>query len=189
MALTMMYLGSNAFVGPALSNIAAPRCEVVAKVNGLVGDCAPLGYFDPLGFSTGKTLEQMTSYREAELKHGRAAMAACLHWVLVPYGFHPLAKSCHVSHPENPLKSLYEVRPAGWLQIFIFVGFLEFLGLQIKKNPTYKAGDLLGASELVDDTDAGWVDYQQKELNNGRLAMIGTAGMIAQELATGQKVW
>ena len=154
-------------------------------VEGLVGATSPLGYFDPLGLSTGKTLEQMTSYREAELKHGRAAMAACLHWVLVPYGFHPLAKSCHVSHPENPLKSLAEVRPAGWLQIFIFVGFLEFLGLQIKKNPTYKAGDLLGASELVDDTDAGWVDYQQKELNNGRLAMVAIMGFWIQNLLFG----
>jgi len=30
---------------------------------------------------------------------------------------------------------------------------------------------------------------QSKELNNGRLAMIAAAGMIAQELATGQKLF
>jgi len=30
---------------------------------------------------------------------------------------------------------------------------------------------------------------QNKELNNGRLAMIAAAGMIAQELATGQKLF
>ena len=51
---------SPTFVGPALSNLAAPRCSVVtAKVNGLVGDCAPLGYFDPLGFSKGASPETM----------------------------------------------------------------------------------------------------------------------------------
>jgi hypothetical protein len=166
---------------PAVRSAAVPSMQV----EGLLGATAPFGYFDPLGFSKGKTLEQMTSYREAELKHGRAAMAACLHWVLVPYGFHPLAKSCHVTHPEDPLKSLAEVRPAGWLQIFIFVGFLEFLGLKIKENPTYKAGDLLGASELVDDTDAGWVDYQLKELNNGRLAMFAIMGFWIQDLLFG----
>ena len=64
-------------------------------------------------------------------------------------------------------------------------GVLEFLGLQIKKNPTYKAGDLLGASELVDDTDAGWVDYQLKELNNGRLAMFAIMGFWIQDLLFG----
>jgi len=30
---------------------------------------------------------------------------------------------------------------------------------------------------------------QTKELNNGRLAMIAVAGMIAQEIATGQKLF
>jgi len=37
-----------------------PRCEVTTmKVNGLVGDCAPLGYFDPLGFSKNASPETM----------------------------------------------------------------------------------------------------------------------------------
>jgi hypothetical protein len=30
---------------------------------------------------------------------------------------------------------------------------------------------------------------QNKELNNGRLAMIAAAGMIVQELATGEKLF
>jgi len=151
------------------------------KVEGLIGDTAPLGYWDPLGFSQGKTLEQMTSYREAELKHGRIAMAATLGWIVQPR-FHPLAKDCHVKTPEDPIKSLYEVPLAGWFQVFVFIGFLEFLGLKIKENATYQAGDLLGASELVDNTDAGWVDYQQKELNNGRLAMFAIMGFWIQDL-------
>lgn len=151
------------------------------KVEGLVGDTAPFGYFDPLGFSKGKTLEQMTSYREAELKHGRMAMAATLGWIVQP-SFHPLAKDCHIKHPEDPIKTLYELPPAGFLQIFITIGFIEFLSLKIKENPTYAAGDLLGASELVDNTDAGWVDYQQKELNNGRLAMFAIMGFWIQDL-------
>ena len=32
-------------------------------------------------------------------------------------------------------------------------------------------------------------DMQTKEINNGRLAMIGIAGMVAQELVTGAKLF
>ena len=36
---------------------------------------------------------------------------------------------------------------------------------------------------------AGRIDMQTKELNNGRVAMIAIAGMVAQELATGAKLF
>ena len=38
-------------------------------------------------------------------------------------------------------------------------------------------------------TEAELKEMQTKELNNGRLAMIAAASMIAQELATGQKLF
>ena len=67
---------------PASLNGWVPDYE--AFCYGLPGSLAPLGDFDPLGFSQGKSLEQMTSYREAELKHGRIAMAATLGWIAQP---------------------------------------------------------------------------------------------------------
>ena len=36
---------------------------------------------------------------------------------------------------------------------------------------------------------AGRIEMQTKELNNGRVAMIAMAGMVAQELATGAKLF
>ena len=41
-------------VAPASCSIA-----VQAKVGGLIGDCAPLGFFDPLGFSKEASPETM----------------------------------------------------------------------------------------------------------------------------------
>ena len=35
----------------------------------------------------------------------------------------------------------------------------------------------------------GRIEMQTKELNNGRVAMIAVAGMVAQELATGAKLF
>mmetsp|Transcript_56305 Transcript_56305/g.182857 ORF Transcript_56305/g.182857 Transcript_56305/m.182857 type:complete len:248 (+) Transcript_56305:66-809(+) len=54
-----------------------------------VGALAPLGYFDPLGFSTGGDEYGYIKLREAELKHGRLAMIASLglvvqHFVRLP---------------------------------------------------------------------------------------------------------
>ena len=37
----------------------------------LPGALAPLGYFDPLSLSAGKTEGEVRKIREAELKHGR----------------------------------------------------------------------------------------------------------------------
>ena len=35
------------------------------------GSSAPLGFFDPLGFSKGASAATLTKYRESELKHGK----------------------------------------------------------------------------------------------------------------------
>ncbi len=40
----------------------------------LVGSSAPLGFFDPLGFSKKADAATLAKFRESELKHGRVAM-------------------------------------------------------------------------------------------------------------------
>lgn len=73
------------------------------KVN-LVGASAPLGFFDPLGFS--KTDDAtLIKYRESELKHGRVAMLAVLGWLTQEH-FHPLYDG---KLSSNPLKAFLEV--------------------------------------------------------------------------------
>ena len=44
----------------------------------MVGALPPVGFFDPLSLSEGKTDAELKKFREAELKHGRVAMVASL---------------------------------------------------------------------------------------------------------------
>merc|ERR1740138_480335 len=53
------------------------------------GALPPLGYWDPLGFSTNLPMGRLLFYREVELKHGRVCMLASL-GILVAENFHPL---------------------------------------------------------------------------------------------------
>mmetsp|Transcript_3386 Transcript_3386/g.8039 ORF Transcript_3386/g.8039 Transcript_3386/m.8039 type:complete len:153 (-) Transcript_3386:107-565(-) len=141
-----------------------------------------MGYFDPLGLSKNKSDDVMSAYREAELKHGRVAMAACLGWYLDTAGVHPAFNS---ELSNNPLEAAQQLAPVGWLQFVLGCGAIEWLAEKIKQRPGYKAGDLLGAAYWVDDSDDGWVDYQNKEINNGRLAMVAFMGILVQALYFG----
>ena len=108
------------------------------------------------------------------------AMAAVFGLIVEPY-IHPLAKSCHLAHPTDPILSGVELNFAGKAQILGFCGGVEALNYFIKKGDKYKPGDLLGAAYYVaDEEDELWVSYQEKELNNGRLAMVAFAGFVTQ---------
>jgi hypothetical protein len=148
----------------------------------VVGITPPVGFFDPLGLSKGQSDKVMKYYRESELKHGRIAMAACLGWYITAGGTHPAFDS---SLSSDPLKAMQELPLLGWFQIFVVCGAVEWLAEKIKERPGYQPGDLLGASYWVDNSDEGWVDYQNKELNNGRLAMLAFMGMYTQDLFYG----
>jgi light-harvesting complex I chlorophyll a/b binding protein 4 len=138
-----------------------------------------MGFFDPLGLSKNKDDGIMQNYREAELKHGRVAMAACLGWYITAAGVHP---AFHSELSSNPLEAAKELNPVGWVQFVLGCGAVEWLSQKIRERPGYKAGDILGAANWVDDDDEGWVDYQNKEINNGRLAMVAFMGIFTQAL-------
>ena len=103
-------------------------------------------------------------YREAELKHGRVAMLAA--WGMITAdSFHPLFGG---KNSANPWLAATQVPKLGWLQILTFIMFMEVIGILNSRRPDYEPGNFLGSSQW--ETDEGWVSYQTKELNNGRLA-------------------
>ena len=169
----------------ARARAAPARAAVSMKVDGLIGAIPPMGYFDPLGLSKGKTLEQMKQFRGVELKHGRVAMAAMLGYWTQPF-LHPLAASCHITKVADPVASGIELPFVGKMQILVFCAWIEYLTyLQKQGNPDVRPGDLMGAAEWVDQDEPLWLSYQQKELSNGRLAMVAFAGLIFQKLYFG----
>jgi hypothetical protein len=85
-----------------------------------------------------------------------------------------------VLFPSDPLQAAKELPFVGWLQFILGCGAIEWMAEQIKKRPGYVPGDVFGASYWVDDSDEGWVDYQNKELSNGRLAMVAIMGIIGK---------
>ena len=124
--------------------------------------------------------------REAELKHGRIAMVAT---ILLPLteqlsGSKSLGIDLFQEHPEL----------VGLGLSFMFISEFSSM-IRGWENPsvklfrlkeTYQPGDF-GLTFGLDDASLG--DKLDKELNNGRLAMIGILGMIAQELVTQQPLF
>lgn len=148
----------------------------------LVGACPPLGYFDPLGFS--KTDDAtLFKYREAELKHGRVAMLAVFGWLTQEH-FHPLYDG---KLSSNPLKAAFEVPPLGVVQIIAFTGLVEFFFELTKQEKDSFPGDYYGMTgEFRAEKDPSWIDFQNRELNNGRLAMFAILGEVTHAALTGK---
>lgn len=172
-------------------------------VQQMAGITEPLGFWDPLGFSEGKADGRLRFYREVELKHGRVAMLAALGF-LVGEQFHPLFgggidSPAYRAFQETPLETFWPLVVAAIAipeiySVFTFVDPAESKSLakgeQWLIREDHEAGDFgFDPLNLKPEDPAELKEMQTKELNNGRLAMIAAAGMIAQELATGQKLF
>ena len=175
-------VGSAAAFAPSSQTRSSSPQLAAWKDEVVTGIVPPAGFFDPLGLSSGKSDEVMNYYRESELKHGRVAMAACLGWFVTAGGTHP-AFNGELS--SDPLEAATQWGNIGWLQFVLGCGAFEWLTEQIKKRPGYVPGDILGAAYWVDNSDEGWVDYQNRELTNGRLAMLAFIGILTQDILYG----
>jgi len=175
--------------------------EVKAKESLLAG-VTRLGYFDPLGFSTDISGGKLLFYREVELKHGRVAMLASV-GILVGEQFHPLFGGdidvpAYLAFQQTPLETFWPAVVAAIaipeiFSVFTFENPAEqnpLTGEYWKMKADHVPGDLgFDPLGLKPKDPKELKDMQNKELNNGRLAMIAAAGMIAQELVTGQKLF
>jgi hypothetical protein len=187
----------------ALQDAQDEKKEEELKAQDMAGVTGPMGFFDPVGFSTDIEEGKLLFYREAELKHGRVGMLASL-GILVGENFHPLFGGnidvpSYVAFQQTPLQTFWPAVVAAIaipevFSVYTFNypwapgvdGLVNGWSIRSDRVPGDLGFDPLG----LKPTDAKeFKDLQAKEINNGRLAMIAAAGMIAQELATGQKLF
>jgi len=173
----------------AIVQAAAGKAEDFLKA----GQFAPLGFWDPLGLSVNLDEGQLMYYREAELKHGRVCMLATLGFV-VAEKFHPLfGGNIDVPSAFVGTTELAATQQSFWLAAGLAMALPEILAPQALSGrfdgedrlPGDLGFDPLG---LKPKKESDLVEMQNKELANGRLAMIAISGAIAQELVTGQKL-
>merc|ERR1712087_201496 len=175
----------------------------VFSVLDLPGITGPLGFFDPLDFCGEASEGKIKFYREVELKHGRVAMLAALGF-LVGEQYHPLFgggidSPAYRAFQETPLQSF-------WPLVVAAIAIPEIYSVFTFEDPATSKSLAKGEQWLIrEDHQPGDFGFdplnikpespedlkamQTKELNNGRLAMIGIAGMVAQELASGEKLF
>merc|ERR1712190_522354 len=136
-------------------------------------------------------------YREAEIKHGRVCMSSSLGF-LVAERYHPLFGG----EVDGP--SLFAVTDATlqsfWPAILVIVGFTEVLSAGwFGAEKRTEEGNIL--AEGVEPGNIGFdplgllpsdpeelETIQNKEILNGRFAMISLLGMIAEEFVTKEKL-
>ncbi|EKU23058.1 hypothetical protein NSK_003767 [Nannochloropsis salina CCMP1776] len=187
-ALIATLATASAFLAPASlpssSSFRRTQGRVSMDISGIVGSDVEVPEFDPLGLAKNKDEETLGWYRAAELKHGRVCMLASVGY-LVQGLYHLPDGPFEASKPIDALLKVSSERPLAAVQIAIAIAALEVLGASIQKYtaPGDLTFDPLG---LKPEDPEELAELQLKELKNGRLAMLATAGLAAQEYVTGQ---
>jgi hypothetical protein len=155
--------------------------------------------WDPLQLASplnGPQINKIYWYRQAEIKHGRVAMAACVGWFFPKaFGLIPLLKNYPGAEVMSDPLATWANLPVQLKASFILsVGIIEFLSE--REGTHYMRGGKLGVGVVP----LGWDPLNLlkfkgseeskrlsslSELKNGRLAMIGIASIYAHSQIPG----
>lgn len=194
-AFLLMAAGASAF---APSTVSRASTAANAFANGLVGGEGPEPMpfstagtsvdFDPAGFAE-RAPEWLPWFREAELKHGRAAMLATVGFVAPEFFRIPGEQFSFESIPH--VIDAHDKLPDSMSQIFLWISLIESCSLpalaglgneKFDRAPGDFSFDPLGLFPIDEEKQK---TMQLAELKNGRLAMIAIGGMVAGAAVTG----
>ena len=162
----------------SVSSLSSPNKPIIR------GPTAPLEKVDLFEQSVVAKGVQPAFMREAELKHGRLAMISAVLLPLSEQWSDNLGIHFFQDNPDLIGVGLGIMFTGEFCSMIR--GWENPLVKPFALKEDYQPGDL-GLSFGVKDADLG--NKMDKELNNGRLAMIGILGMMAQELATQQQLF
>ncbi|CAJ1447257.1 unnamed protein product [Effrenium voratum] len=158
-----------------------------------LGVQAPVGFWDPLGFTAGGDAASFRRRRYVELKHGRVSMLACMGYIVPEYFRWPgdLSPSLGLKFSDVPtgFAAFSKVPLSGWAQMVAFAGSVELF--QYTDDPKRAPGDFenagfLGVPNGFLKAPAGSKEKKlAAEIANGRLAMMAIIGMFFQNGLTG----
>ena len=211
-----------AFVGPAAPTADVRVSESKADLEGLAKSLNPtIGFWDPLnvagasgslyGYDNAQTIAW---YRQAEIKHGRVAMAAFVGYCVQANGGHWATKMTlgGADWPTGSPPEQWDALPvASKWQIILFVGILELFDESVEPhymmgrkpgefpsfNDAYAAGqgvphpvpfdlfDPFGTVSKLLDTEEKRARGRLIEINNGRAAMLGIFGFMSASKVAG----
>ena len=200
-------------VAAPVTMVAKELTDLASACNPVVGYFDPLGLGSSDFWSKGNPAT-VGWLRHSEVKHGRVAMAAFVGYIAQYNGLHfgfPLqagGENLQYAAGLTPPEQWDALTPLAKFQIIGFIGFLEFWG-EFGAEPHYTKGgkpgdfpnfpaanvipatpikvlnlfDPLGFSKSR--TEEAKAKGLVAEVNNGRLAMIGIIGFLAEQKVPG----
>eukprot|EP00440_Ansanella_granifera_P022435 gb/GFBE01024369.1/.p1 GENE.gb/GFBE01024369.1/~~gb/GFBE01024369.1/.p1 ORF type:complete len:635 (+),score=161.49 gb/GFBE01024369.1/:1-1905(+) len=201
MAIIGMFF-QNGLTGAAWGDWSLYTDSPLRAFEGELGVQAPVGYFDPLGFSKDGDADTFYRRRCSEIKNGRVAMIACMGYIAPEFsrfpGYCSPTEGVKFADIPNGLHALEKLPAGGWAQWIAFAAFLEVYAA--KQDPKDPPGLLSGNEEGFGRMEFGRLGVPRgdrskdeasrtrglnSELANGRLAMMAIIGMFFQDGLTG----
>merc|ERR1719188_2720318 len=191
MALIGMFF-QDGLTGSAWGDWALYTASPLRAFEGELGVQAPVGFWDPVGFTKDGDSAAFTRRRITEIKHGRVCMLATMGYITPEFykwpGFLSPASGLEFRDIPNGLAAISKVPGAGWIQIILWCLYCEATGGfgYNSDGQMSSPGDCGWKPPLLATNDA---ELKKKRLNaeiaNGRLAMVAIIGMFFQDGLTG----